>query len=98
MEQRWRATNRNEILHRPLVVFSVLHVLADAVPQALVVLLPQADFVVAARHAENVSGQRPADVPNDIVKRVEDGRRPCRHVVGVPDDDATILGAAGDAR
>lgn len=82
----------------PLVVLSVLGVLADAAPQTVVVLLPQADFVVAARHAENVAGQRPADVPNHIIERVEDGRRPGGHVVGVPDDDATILRAAGDSR
>lgn len=85
-------------LDRSLILLGVLGVLADASPQAVVVLLPQADFVVPARHAQDISCQRPANVPNDVVERVEDGWSPGGHVVGVPDNDAAVLRAAGDSR
>ena len=43
----------------------------DANVLAVVVLLPDGDFVVATGHGQHIARQRPAHVPSDVVELVQ---------------------------
>lgn len=79
----------------PLIrILCILRVLTDALPHAIVALLPQAHLVVATRHSQDIARHRPAHIPHNIVERVQHSRRPCRQIVRIPNDNASILRAA----
>ena len=65
----------------------------DATPRSVESLLPEADLVVAARDREHVAGDAPAEMPDDVLERVERLRSPGARGAAVahPDDHATIL-------
>ena len=57
-------------------------------------LLPEGYFVVAAGDGQHVAGHGPADVPDNVVERVQKLGRPrgrARAVVAAPDDHSSIL-------
>lgn len=71
-------------------------ILTDAAPLGVIVLSPQTDFVVASAHSQQVPSSGPADVPRDILERVQDLRGPVHTVIAAPDDDPPVLATTCD--
>lgn len=73
--------------------------IADADPLPLDRLFPQADFVIATGHSQNVARHGPWNVPNDVFEGMKYSLIPAaRNPIIGPEDNSPILGAASNDR
>lgn len=78
----------------PLVVGLGLANVRNASPMAFRILFPKGDFIIATANGQNVPRDRPAQIPNGVVERVQHEGNECGWIVASrrsPNDDPTIL-------
>jgi len=69
---------------------------ADTLPLLVQGLLPQGDLVVSATHSKDVARDRPAHVPDNILKGVQDLWSPSASILLSPYNHPSILTARGE--